>query len=303
MDAANLLRLVSLAAIWGGSFLFMRIGVPAFGPAAFICLRMGIAAVFLWLVCRALGQARLERGQWKHFLFIGLFNSALPFTLFAYAAQSLSASLLSIMNSTSPIFGTFIAALWLRTPVTREALLGQALGIGGVCVIVSGSLTTGAAVDLVPLGAALLAASCYGIAGSYTRWAKVALEPLTLAHGSLWAATLLLVPLALALPIRQAPSPLQWGAVSALGVVCTGAAFLLYFRLIRDCGPTRALSVTFLIPVFGVLWGALFLGESVGLGTLAGGALVLLGTALTNGLLRLGRAGAAPSSSATPDRS
>jgi drug/metabolite transporter (DMT)-like permease len=170
-------------------------------------------------------------------------------------------------------------------------VLGQGIGIVGVGVIVGGSLRGGDLSNLVPLGAALLAASCYGIAGSYTRWAKLSLEPLDMAHGSLWAAALLLAPVAWLMPMRHTPTDLQWGAVAALGVVCTGAAYLLYFRLIRDCGPVKALSVTFLIPVFGVLWGALFLGESVGLSTLAGGGLVLLGTAMTNGLLKRGRTG------------
>ena len=129
MDTASLLRLFLLAAIWGGSFLFMRIGVPVFGPAALIALRVLIAAVFLWLTSMWL-KKHLEFGRhWKHYLIIALLNSAFPFLLFAYAAQSLSASLLSILNATSALWGTIIAALWLRTPITWSVALGLLLSL------------------------------------------------------------------------------------------------------------------------------------------------------------------------------
>ncbi len=285
IGTANLLRLVLLGAIWGGSFLFMRVSVPAFGPVLLIFLRVAVGALFLWLVCRALALSRMDLTQWRHYLVIGLFNSALPFTLFAWGAQRASASLLSIMNSTAPIWGTLIGMLWLKAPATRQSLLGQLFGIVGVAVIVGGNLRAGDTEQLLPMLACLGATCCYGISGTYTRWAKLKLDPLDMAHGSLWAATLCLAPLALASPIRQTPDPLQWASLGGLGVLCTGAAFLLYFRLIRDCGAPRALTVTFLIPVFGVLWGALLLGETVTPTTLAGGALVLLGTALANGLV------------------
>ncbi len=291
IGSANLLRLVALGAIWGGSFLFMRVSVPALGPLPLIFLRVGVGAAFLWLVCRALGLARMHPSQWRHYLVIGVLNSALPFTLFAWAAQSASASLLSILNSTAPIWGTLIGAVWLKTPITRQSLLGQLTGIAGVVVIVGGSLKAGDTANLLPILASLGATCCYGLSGCYTRWAKLQLDPLDMAHGSLWAAALCLAPLAALSPLRHDPTLAQWAAVAALGILCTGAAFLLYFRLIRDCGPTRALTVTFLIPVFGVLWGALFLGETITPATLAGGALVLAGTALTNGLVRLGGKG------------
>lgn len=307
MDVASALRLVLLAAIWGGSFLCMRIAVPAFGPGMLIGLRVAIAAVFLWGVCRLMHKGAPLLPHWKHYLILGLFNSALPFLCFAYAAQTLGASLLSILNATAPIFGAIIGMLWLRTPVTRTTALGLALGIAGVATLVGGSITVKDGNWWLAIGAGLLAPVCYGIAGTYTKKAQSGLSPLNSrsgpsplkaqsgpspldnAHGSMWAATLLALPGALFIPGGGVPSSLAWVSVVALGVLCTGAAYLLYFRLIRDIGATRALSVTFLIPVFGVLWGVLLLGEHVGLNALAGGALVLLGVALANGVLPLGR--------------
>lgn len=289
MDVASIFRLIALAAIWGGSFLFMRIGAPVFGPGVMIELRVGLAALFLWLVCRFLGrQTRLLR-QWRHFLIIGLLNSALPFMLFAYAAQTLSASLLSILNSSAPIYGAIIAAVWLRQPVSRSAAAGLLLGVAGVTTLVAGSPMVHGDGWWWAIAAGLAAPFCYGLASVYTKQSSTAVDPTDNAHGSMWAAAILVLPFALLQPIRQTPTPFDWIAVSALAIVCTGAAYLMFFRLIKDVGPMRALSVTFLIPVFGVLWGALLLGESVGWSKLFGGALVLCGTALANGVIRLPR--------------
>lgn len=288
MEAGSVLRLIALAAIWGGSFLFVRIGVPVFGPGVLIELRVGLAAVFLWLVCRVLRRQARMRQHWRHFLIIGLLNSALPFLLFAYAAQTLSASLLSILNSAAPIFGAIIGAFWLRQPVSRSAALGLLLGVAGVATLVAGSsaLVHGDGWWLA-IAAGLTAPFCYGLASVYTKQSPVAVAPIDNAHGSMWAAAILVLPFALLLPVRSSPGGGDWLAVSALAIVCTGAAYLMFFRLIDEVGPMRALSVTFLIPVFGVLWGALFLGEAVGWSKLFGGALVLCGTALANGVIRL----------------
>ena len=289
MDVASIFRLIALAAIWGGSFLFMRIGAPVFGPGVMIELRVGLAAVFLWLVCRFLGRQTRLLQQWRHFLIIGLLNSALPFMLFAYAAQTLSASLLAILNSAAPIYGALIAAVWLRQPVTRSAAAGLLLGVAGVATLVAGSVMLKGDDWWWAIAAGLAAPFCYGLASVYTKQSSTAVDPTDNAHGSMWAAAILVLPFALLQPIRQTPTPFDWIAVSALAIVCTGAAYLMFFRLIKDVGAMRALSVTFLIPVFGVLWGALFLGETVGWSKLFGGALVLCGTALANGVISLER--------------
>lgn len=292
MDVASIFRLIALAAIWGGSFLFMRIGAPVFGPGVMIELRVGLAALFLWLVCRFLGRQTRLLLQWRHFLIIGLLNSALPFMLFAYAAQTLSASLLAILNSAAPIYGALIAAVWLRQPVSRSAAAGLLLGVAGVATLVAGSVMLKGDDWWWAIAAGLAAPFCYGLASVYTKQSSTAVDPTDNAHGSMWAAALLVLPFALLQPIRQTPSSFDWIAVGALAIVCTGAAYLMFFRLIKDVGAMRALSVTFLIPVFGVLWGALFLGETVGWSKLFGGALVLCGTALANGVISLERKGA-----------
>jgi len=289
MDIASLFRLFLLAAIWGGSFLFMRVGVPVFGPLALIALRVGIAAVFLWLAALWLKRRLDFARHWKHYLVIGLLNSALPFLLFAYAAQSLSASLLSILNATSPLFGAVVAALWLRTPITPSSALGLVFGLAGVILLVGKGVALAGQAGWTPIAAGLIAPLSYSVASTYTKARPSAATPFANAHGSMWMATLLVLPWLFIAPVRQTSHPGDWAAVATLAVVCTGAAYLLYFRLIQDVGPTRALSVTFLIPVFGVLWGAIFLDETMGWDALVGGLLVLTGIALTSGLLKLPR--------------
>jgi len=282
MTPASLARLLALSAIWGASFLFMRMGAPVLGPVPLIACRVSFAAIFLALVGAALRKPLDLRRNAGHYLVLGLFNSALPFLLFAFAARTLSASLLSILNATAPIWGAVIGAVWTRTALAARSLLGLAMGVAGVALLVG--LAPGTLREGAPLAIALaLAASfSYGIATNYARSAK-AVEPFANAHGSMWGATLLIAP---ALPFAppSAPPTLPIAlAVLALGVVCSGIAYLLYFRLIADIGAASALTVTFLVPVFGVLWGHLVLGEPLGWNTLAGAAIVLVGTALVTG--------------------
>ena len=283
MTPASLARLILLSAIWGASFLFMRIGVPVLGPTLLIFARVGLAALFLLLVAIYLGKTLNGRQHWRHFLILGFFNSALPFLLFAFAAQTASASLLSILNATAPIWAAVIGAVWTRTRLARQAQAGLFLGIAGVAMLAgveSLSLPAGGgAAILAGLGAAL----CYGIASIYARTARAA-DPLANAHGSMWAATLLLLPpLCFTAPPEALPGVEVALATIALGVLCSGVAYLLYFRLVAELGAASALTVTYLIPVFGILWGVLFLDERVGWHTLAGSVTILTGTALVTG--------------------
>lgn len=286
MNAASWIRLLLLAAIWGGSFLFMRVGVPVFGPGPLIAWRILIAAIVLWLASLWLRKKLELQRLWKHFLLIGLFNSALPFLLFAYAAQSLSASLLAILNATSPLFGAMIARLYLRTPLDRFVALGLLCGLSGVAVLVGNGISPTGGGDGTAIIAGLLAPCCYGLASTYAKAHPSSATAFDNAHGSMWMAALIVFPLMIFLPTQRQPLAEDWAVVLALGILCTGVAYLLYFRLIQDLGPTHALSVTFLIPVFGILWGVLFLNERVGWDTIAGGLLVLTGIALTNGLIK-----------------
>ena len=295
-----------LAALWGGSFLFMRIAAPVLGPTLLIAYRVALAAVFLLGVAllRRRGGRRNAHAQrsplasdlrknWRHYVILGASNSAIPFLLFAFAAQTLSASLLSVLNATAPIFAALIASLSRRALPPARTALGLILGVAGVATLVSADalmLQPGAALALL---AALGASLSYGIASTYAKSAGH-VAPFSNALGSMWAATLLIAPAVPFFPAHAAANAGVVWAVLGLGVLCSGVAYLLYFRLIADLGAASALTVTFLIPVFGVLWGRVFLGEPVGRYTVAGALTVIVGTALVTGfsprMLRMRRA-------------
>jgi len=288
MNVANGSRLFILAAIWGGSFLFTRISAPVLGPVILIQSRVALALLLLLSVA-LFRRRKLEfRAHWRHYAVFGIVNTAIPFLLFAYAAQTLSAAELSILNATTPIWGAVIGAVWKRDAVNKRVILGLLLGITGVGLVVGldrVALPPGAG---LAIAACLLAASCYGIASNYARAAQH-VDSFATAHGSMWLATLFLLP---ALPFsspHSSPDIEVLLAVLAVGLLCTGYAFLLFFRLIREIGATSTLTVTFLIPVFGILWGHLFLHEEVTAGMLLGCGVVLLGTTLVTGFNPLSR--------------
>jgi drug/metabolite transporter (DMT)-like permease len=284
MSTANFLRLVLLAAIWGSSFLFMRISAPVLGPAVLIEYRVGFAAVFLAVVGWILKKRLDLRANWKHYLMLGMFNSGLPFLLFAFAARTLTASVLSVLNATAPMWGALIGAAWSRQKISGRTALGLLLGTGGVALLVGfdhASSRPGAALAVT---AALAGALSYSIASAYARTAR-SVEPFANAHGSMWAAALLVLPALPFFPAPAEPTIGTMGAALALGVLCSGIAYILYFKLIDDVGPTSALTVTFLNPLFGILWGVIFLNETVGWYTAAGAAIVIAGTALVTGFV------------------
>ncbi|WP_229496594.1 DMT family transporter [Massilia polaris] len=282
MNTANMLRLVLLAAIWGSSFLFMRIAAPVLGPAVLIEYRVGFAAVFLAIVGVILKKRLDLRANWKHYLILGLLNSAFPFLLFAFAARTLSASVLSVLNATAPMWGALIGALWSRQAISGRSALGLILGTAGVALLVGFDQVTSRPGAAVAIAAALVAAVSYSVASAYAKTAE-SVEPFANAHGSMWAATLLVIPVLPFFPAPAEPTIGIMGAALALGILCSGIAYILYFKLIQDVGPTSALTVTFLNPLFGILWGALFLGELVGWHTILGAAIVITGTALVTG--------------------
>ncbi|EPA1952680.1 DMT family transporter [Vibrio sp. Vb2110] len=282
MTAVSFFRLLCLAAIWGGSFLFMRVAANTFGPAYLIEFRVTFAAIALLLIAVYLKKKLTLTAHTKHFFIIGLFNSAVPFLLFAYAAQTLNASTLAILNSTAPIWGALVGFVWYRSPLTAKSVLGMLIGIGGVAVLVGLDTSTIGEEAMLPIAASLMASFSYGIATNYTKNAPQ-VPAFDNAHGSMWAAVIWVLPLLPFLPMRAEPSHFEWSSVVTLGVVCTGFAYLLYFRLVSDIGPASALTVTFLVPVFGILWGYLVLDEPVGSNTIIGTILVLSGTMLVTG--------------------
>jgi drug/metabolite transporter (DMT)-like permease len=282
MSTANLLRLIFLAAIWGGSFLFMRIAAPVLGAAVLIEYRVLFAALFLAAIGFFLHKKLDLRANWKHYLILGLFNSAVPFLMFAFAARTLSASVLAVLNATTPLWGTLIAAVWSRHMVSAKVMLGLALGTCGVALLVGFDHVSSKPGAGLAIAAVLFASFNYGIASNYAKQAK-SVEPFANAHGSMWASALLVLPVVPFFPAPAEPTIGIMGAVLALGVLCSGVAYLIYFRLIQDVGPSSALTVTFLSPLFGILWGVLFLSETVGWYTFVGAAVVITGTALVTG--------------------
>lgn len=286
----NLLRLVILAALWGGSFLFLRIAVPEFGPLPLVELRVAIAGLFLlpalWLRYRL---ADIKENAKQIFL-LGIIHSAIPFSLLAYSTLSLTAGFTSILNSTSPLFAAIVGWLWLKDRLGVTRVIGLLLGFTGVMVLVWDKVAFKAEGSGLAVVTALTAALLYGIGANYANQRLRDVHPPVVAAGSQISAALILLPFALwAVPLT-APSFTAWSSAIALGVLSTGIAYILYFHLIRNIGAIGAIAVTFLIPVFGMLWGWLFLHEPVTGHMLAGTAIILFGTALTTGLVKLAAA-------------
>ncbi|HWW07471.1 DMT family transporter [Collimonas sp.] len=281
----NFIELLLLAAIWGASFLFLRIAAPEFGPFALIALRVGIAALVLAPVLRsAVARSQCHSKAWPLFV-VGVSNSAIPFGLFAYSTLYVNAGIDSILNATTPIWAALIAALWFRQVMNRGQICGLMLGLAGVLVLVWDTIGAGVAGIPLAIAAALLATVCYGFAVNYSKRHLAGVKPLVVAFGSQFFASVVLLPPALLFWPQQHIAPSIWVCVAALGVVCTGFAYILYFRLIERAGAAYAASVTFLIPIFGLVWGAFFLNEKVTPTMLAGCAITLLGTALASGKL------------------
>jgi drug/metabolite transporter (DMT)-like permease len=276
MRQADTVRLVSLAAIWGASFLFNRITAPVLGPVLTAELRTLIAGVALAAWFAFSGFDPQWRRWWRQYIVVGILSSAVPFLLWAYAALTLPAGLLSVLNATSPMWGALCSAFLLGERLHGKRVLGLVLGFFGVALVTQ---PTGQETLPYPaVAAALAAAFCYGLAAAYMkRWAGD-VPSRGMAVGTQLVAGVILIPFIPLWPPAAAPTPLVAASMLALGLVCGAIAYLLYFRLIADIGATGALTVTYLIPVFGVLWGAVFLGEALSAAMLAGAALVVLGT-------------------------
>lgn len=279
MPLRDLADLLILGAIWGASYPFMRVAAPEFGPVALIFVRVAMAAVLLGVVIARQGLWRSLRGRGAAVAVVGAINTAAPFTLFAFASLSLPAGLNAVLNATVPLFGAVVGLAWLGQRLPRARLAGLALGFGGVIALAAPSLAR--AENALAVGAALSATMCYAVAAHYARETLAGVPPLAAAGGSQVAAALMLAPLAGARWPAASPSATAWTAAVCLGVVCTAAAYALYFRLLSRAGATTAMAVTYLIPVFGVAWGAAFLGERLPASALAGGLLVLAGVAMT----------------------
>lgn len=279
---SNFLQLVFLGAVWGASFLFMRVAAIPLGPAVLIEGRVLSAAIVLSLIGLYWRKNLNLMRHPKHFLILGVVNTGLPFLLFAYAAQTLNVSTLAILNSTAPIWSAIIGAVWYKTRLSLSVIVGLILGICGVVILVGWDAIKLGSNAILPIIAGAGAAFCYGVATNYASHAPK-IEAYSNAHGNMWAAAILVLPVIAFLPAAGPVDANIVIAVLMLGILCTAIAYLIYFNLVAQIGPSSTLSVTFLIPVFGILWGNLFLGEPVGLNTLFGGTLVIIGTMYVTG--------------------
>ena len=291
MSAAVAAEFILLAALWGASFLFMRLGTLEFGPLPTAGLRVAIASLALLPVMLSRGLWPQLRQHWKPVMICGLINSAIPFALFSFALLSISTGLSSILNATVPLFGALVAWLWLGDKPGTSRTVGLVIGFIGVALLASGKASfkpdASGAVTAWGILACLLATISYAVAASFTRRYLSGLNSLMVATGSQIGAALgLALPTLLMWPV-QAPSLKAWGALLALGILCTAVAYVLFFRLIEQLGPARAITVTFTIPVFAVFYGVTLLGETVTTWMLFCGVIVLCGAALATGLVKL----------------
>lgn len=285
-----------LAALWGSSFLFMRLGAAEFGALPTAGLRVTLAALFLLPVFLVKGVWADFKQRAKPILFVGLLNSGIPFALFAFAVMHITTGLTSILNATVPLSGALVAWLWLKDRPSGSRMLGLLIGFVGVALLVVGKSGFSAAgvagsgasgTTLLAIGACLLATLCYGLAASFTKRYLTGAHPLATATGSQMGAALGLALPTLWLWPAQPVSLSAWGALAAVALFCTSIAYILFFRIIAKAGPSRALTVTFLVPVFALMYGALFLGESITAWMVLCGVVIVCGTALSTGLVRL----------------
>ncbi len=270
--------------------MFIRVAVPALGPFTLMGLRVALAASILALYAAVLARGMPKlRARWKEFLIVGATNSAIPFSLIAAAEIELTASLAAILNSTTALFTGVVAAAWIGEALTMKKIVGLVLGLAGVAVLVGWDPVPLSGIVLLSVGAMLVASLSYAIGGVYVKRTFAGVPPLAMAIGQHAGAALLLLPLAaVSLPAEAPPLPAALCAL-ALTLLSTALAYLLYFRLIENVGPTKTLTVTFLIPFFGLLFGVLLLGEPIGVGTLVGFGIILYSVALVTEI-RLGGA-------------
>jgi drug/metabolite transporter (DMT)-like permease len=281
MKPADVVSLLVLAAVWGASFLFMRIIAPVLGTVPTAFFRVSIAAAGLLVILSVMRTKWDFRGKLKTCMLLGVINSGLPATLYSVAAQALPAGYSSIFNATTPLMGVLVGGLFFSEKLSGTKIGGVFLGLLGVGILTRAGPVTFDAELLMGALACLLATTCYAFAGFLTRrWLdrQGGLDSRLSALGSMLGATLLLLPL-FGYKVITDPPP-SWGGMSVwlsllgLGLVCTAFAYILYFRLMSSIGPLSSMTVTFMIPPFGVLWGALFLDEPLSMAHIYGGVLI-----------------------------
>ena len=296
MRGRDLVDLLALAAAWGSSFIFLRMTVPDFGPIAIVEVRVGIAALFLLVLLLARGKLSALIQHWKPIAMVGILNAVFPFAALAYASATLPAGLLSVTNAITPLWGAIIAWAWLKESLPLSRVLGLLVGFAGIVVLVSDKLLSSqvqGSGEALAFVAAVGGPFFYGLAACYTTRYLTGVDGMACATGSMVSAAVVLMPLALAV-WPSTPVPMSsWMIGATLAIVSSGIAYLLFFRLIANVGPQKAITVTFLIPPFGVWWGWLLLDETPTLSMFIGAGIILVGTALATGVLGKRQAAAA----------
>jgi drug/metabolite transporter (DMT)-like permease len=279
---ADVLRFLALAAIWGSSYTFIRIASPVLGPLWTTegRLLIGAGALLAWF---HMAGSDLQWRHWRFYAFIGVLGTAIPFSLVAFAGMHLSASTMAIINTSAPMFTLALGGAFGIERITAARWLGLILGAAGVWVLTtpaSGPQAESGPMFALAVAAILAAALAYALAALAVRQWGRGMPSRGMAVGTQLCAAMALLPLLPLWPATETPPPLVLGNLAALGLLGSGVAYVLYFRLVTDIGATRTQTVSLLIPIFGVLWGAMFLGESLTWRLLASGALIIAGTLL-----------------------
>ncbi|MEV0674981.1 DMT family transporter [Actinosynnema sp. NPDC050436] len=280
MRRADWARLLVLGALWGASFMFLRVLAPVIGAVPTAGLRVGVGGLAFLPYFAVVRFRPRWRAHWVPYTVVGLFNVAAPMLLFSYAAVHIPASYSVIINSSTPLFGTLLAAVFLGQELTVRGVAGLVVGMVGVALVAGGGSGDGTVVFWLGIGACLLAAICYALSGVYVKRFAHGVDPVGTAGCSQLLAGLVILPFWVTdLPAIRFTWPIVLN-VLALAVLCTTIGFLLYFRLIADVGPARAMMVALLTPLFGVGWGALVLDERITWSVAGGCALIIASAAL-----------------------
>ncbi len=285
MNRAQGLLLLLLSAVWGSSFLFMRIASSEFGAVPLIFVRVVGAALCLSFVWMKASERRLLIGYWKHLLVVGIVGSALPFSLLSFATLSLESGLTSLLNATTPLFAALVGFAWIRSPLSLKQFSGLILGFIGVAILSWDRLDfTGESGDGWSVLAGLGAGASYGFATHYSKRFLSEVPSATVAAGSMLGGSIAIFPLGLLLWPEVTPSVKAWSCALGLAIPCTAVAYLIFFRLLAKMGATLVSTVTYVIPVFAVVWGAYFLGEIISVRIVVGMVVTLMGTSLVIGV-------------------
>jgi drug/metabolite transporter (DMT)-like permease len=271
-----------IAALWGGSFLFMRIAAPVFGPIWLIEIRVLLAGLTLLPVLIKLNLLPELRRHWKPLFVVGCLNSAIPFSLYAFASLFLPAGFTAILNATTPLFGVIIALIWLKEKLTIYRIIGLILGFLGVTLLVGWQSLQGDLVILIAVFAGISAALMYAIAAPYAKLKLSGVPALVITTGSLLSAAVFLLPF---LPFTLPQNPITFNAIIAvisLALFSTALAYILFYRILQKIGSTRALTVAYLVPIFAMIWGAIILKEAITISMVLSCGLILVGTAIAN---------------------